>query len=463
MPIQLNYNPDIRALGRIAQFGGEGAYRQQLNQLATSDTNRRVSTQLSLADLMEGARRTNVNAQVSMSNQAAQIQAAQAQAQYARQSNERMAQYQAAQQQQRQQQAGRLNSQQAAAQFQRQQQLGQQQFGQRKQLGEQGFGFDQQMQEQRDFSLDQRQQAQFRQVELGKILPTLDPQAQGQIRTINFQRQKFMEDQRKRPILRDDEFQGQLGQFDQRINEVIQNAQKQPTPEEIQQDYDGSPWDYYPGTKTPVKLMPRKDGGFEFIAKPESAKEPKPQDPDFSVKEQYERQNKYNTAYYKQLQSARQASQEAMMLDPNAGGFDENAFRADYERVIPRFSGGAQPASPQQAPPPAQQAGPQQPPTESQAALQQLMPMLEGKPKAQQAAQRAFSTLERYSAQITEGMAIEEAATIMPEPDRSTFTLDWKTVEMNLPFAEPKSALDFSLMEPGTIFIDPEGKKRVKQ
>jgi len=233
MPITVRYPGDIRALGRTAQFAGEGAYiTQQLNPLATSDENRRVSTQLTLLDLVEGARRANLQAQVSRSNTLDQIRSSQAQARFGRQSSERMALFGAAQGRQQQQASSLMNAQVAAANFRRQQSLGQDRFGQQLEIGEQGFGFGQQLQEQQDQALDIRQQAEMRQREISGIMQTLEPQAQGQIRSINFQRQRFMDDQRKRPILREDEFQQQLQTFDQRIDEVLQVASQQPSLDE---------------------------------------------------------------------------------------------------------------------------------------------------------------------------------------------------------------------------------------
>lgn len=251
MGIERQYQPSFLLTGRTAQLGGEGAFRLGLNPLATSDANRRVSTQLSLLDLVEGARRSNLQAAVSRANTQAQIQAAQKQAQFARQSNERMAQFQAVQQMQRMQVQGGLNKQAAQIQFDQRQQLGQTGFQQRQQLGAEGFGFDQQMQQQRDVALDARQQAEFRQRELSGIMQTLDPESQSQIRAINFQRQKAMDDQRKRPVLREQEFQGQLQQFDQRIDEVLRVAGRQPSLEQLfQQEIQWIP-DRQTGVQTP--------------------------------------------------------------------------------------------------------------------------------------------------------------------------------------------------------------------
>lgn len=365
MPIKVNYPGSIPAIGRVAQLGGEGKYRFGLNELATSDENRRVSTQLSLLDMVEGARRTNLNAQVSRENTLNQIQAAQSQQRYDRKSRERMAQFDAQQQMRSIQAQGGIQRQRDRRQFKRQQALGQQ-AGQR-QLGrdETEFGYRQDLQTQQQQANADRQQAQFRQAELSGIMKTLDPQAQGQIRGIQFEKQRAIDDQRKNRKFRDNEFQEQiLPQFDQRIDEVIQSANKQPTLEERQEELNNHPTRNIYGKDVPFQQD--RFGKWEPVEPISPLKPPEAPKPNFTASQREAMTQSYNDTRlkaYDRLGTIAKSSQG----DSKINEFhqpDWNTFVKDYERKVPpptfdepAGQGGGPPPPP--PPPPGQGGSPQ--------------------------------------------------------------------------------------------------------
>jgi len=243
MPITVRNPGSIRAIGKVAQLAGEGAYvANVLNPLATSDTNRNVSTQLSLLDLQEGARRTNVSAAVNRMNTMQQIEAQRRSQQFSRETNERMAQFQSLDAMQRLQATGGLNAQAAAERFRQQQQLGEQQFG-----------YSQELQEQQGSALNERQQAQFRQADRTAMIQSHGAPGYAVVAKHDLMRQRARDEQHKLGRLREedgrDEFQQSMRTIDQMEMEALQALPQQPT---LQQRFDQE-----------VLLIPDKETGID--------------------------------------------------------------------------------------------------------------------------------------------------------------------------------------------------------
>lgn len=231
MPIRVNYAPPAALLAPLGQITGEGQYRERLTDTAQTDAARISRERLSLLDLSEAARRQREQIVARQMSEQAQIVAQQQQAEERANLQRQLAQFEAFVGDRRAAQQARAQVGVDQRRFRQQRILEAQRHDQRLMQGQQGFGFDSQL-------ADQRLQGQFAQAEqdferqaLLSDLTQIDPQSRRQVMRLQHQK-NLLRDAHRAGEIDFQAFTGRNQQFDQQLDQVLQEAKRQPTTEE---------------------------------------------------------------------------------------------------------------------------------------------------------------------------------------------------------------------------------------